>query len=280
MSYAYATLNQLKSKGWANIVTTDYDADLLRILQDASVLIDRLCHRQFQVLEGTRYLDGSASPLMFNDLDVLSLTTFALDQDGSQNYGTSLATTDYVLYPLNKPFKTYVKTSHITGVGGFASGIRAGVKLIGTFGYGDGVSATPYADSGAVVGTGNMTNSATTHALATNSGALFSAGNTIRIGSEQIYISAVTTDTLTMTRGMNGTTKASHTAGDTIYIYQYPGPIVEATLLQANRDWKRRESPTSAVAGSAETGIIPVSKGLDPDIAKHIELYIKRVGIS
>ncbi len=277
MSYAYATLSQLKSSGWANITTTAYDADLLRFLEHAAELIDNICHRQFQPTEGIYYLDGSSSPLMIDGRrDVLSLSELALDIDGSQGYATVLGATGYVLYPLDAWPKTYIKVSHIAGVGSFASGIRAGVRLTGVFGYGDGESATPYTAIGAIVNTGGITNSATSHAMAAGYGALFAIGQTIRIGSEQLYITGIATDTLTFVRGRNGTTAAAHTAADIIYIYQYPGPIVEATLLQANRDWKRRESPTQAVVGSVETGMFPVSKGLDPDIAQHIAQFLKR----
>ncbi len=274
---AYSNLTQLKAAGWLNISATTYDTDLMRLLNDASKQIDNLCKRSFQPWEGIKYADGSGVMLSFTNFDVLSVTTFALDMDGSQSYATSLDSDNYVLYPLNSFPKTYTKLSHIADVGSFASNIRSGVKITGIFGYGDGVSATPYTDSGAVVNTGGITSSATTHALATGKGALFAIGETIRIGTEQLYISGISSDTLTFTRGQNGTTAATHTAADVIYIYQYPGPITEACLIQATRWWKRRETAFQDAVGNADIGQLLVYKGLDADVKLMIEWYIKRV---
>jgi len=50
-----------------------------------------------------------------------------------------------------------------------------------------------------------------------------------------------------------------------------PGPISEATLLLANRRYKRRSSP-EGVYGSAEWGVIRVSRS-DPDVLEMIETY-------
>jgi hypothetical protein len=273
---AYATLTQLKSY-LSNTVTTN-DTDLLRYVEDASIQIDDICHRHFNVWEGVQYFDGAARVLNIDE-DILSVTTIATDEDGSQTYSTTLLTADYILYPINGlPLypKYMVKLAINASVGSFASGVLAGVKITGLFGYGNGLSTTPYADSGVVVNTGGITGSATTHALASGKGASFSAGMTIRIDTEQLYVSGVSTDTLTFVRGVNGTTAAAHLAAATIYIYSYPSPIVEACILQAGRDFKRRESPVQATVGSAEMGIVPVSKGVDPDVTDKLKRYIKR----
>lgn len=274
MAYCYATLNNIKSAGWLNISLTTYDADLRRILENASIQIDDLCHRSFQPIEGIQYSDGQGSTLMFKYFDILSLSAFKLDQDGSGNYATTITTDDYVMYPLNHPAKTHCKISNRSSIGGFASNIKAGVKLTGVFGYGDGKSATPYYLSGDSLAAAITTTTATT--LTVSTGTLFSAGNAIRVDSEQMYVKSVSSNTLTIDRGCNGTTAATHLISTTIYIYSYPGPIVEATLLLASRDWKRRESPTMATVGNYELGLIPVWKGLDPDMVKKIDRYIKR----
>ena len=276
MYKAYATLTQLKSF-LTNTVTTN-DTDLLRYVEDASIQIDDICHRHFNTWEGVQYFDGAARTLNIDE-DILSVTSIATDEDGSQTYSTTLLTSDYILYPINGlPLypKYMVKLALNASVGSFASSILAGVKITGVFGYGNGLSATPYADSGAVVAAGGITGSATSHTLAAGKGASFSAGMTIRIDTDQLYVSGVSTYTLTFVRGVNGTTAAAHLAGATIYIYSYPGPVVESCLLQAARDFKRRESPVQATVGSAEMGIVPVNKGVDPDVTDKLKRYIKR----
>ena len=275
MLKSYATLAQLKSF-LSNTVTTN-DTDLLRYVEDASLQIDDTCHRYFNTFEGTQYFDGAARVLNM-DIDILSVNSILLDQDGSQTYSTTLATSDFILYPINgqQLFPKYlIKLAINASVGSFASGILAGVKISGVFGYGTGLNATPYNDSGAVVNIGGMTSSITTHSLSSGKGSLFSAGMTLRIDNEQMYVTGVATDTLTFVRAVNGTTAATHNAGAIINIYSYPGPIVEACLLQAARDFKRRESPVQATVGSAEMGIVPVSKGVDPDVTSKLKRYIK-----
>ena len=277
MLKSYATLTELKNFS-TNTVTTN-DVDLLRILEDASDEIDNLCFRHFNTWEGVQYFDG-ADQVFMPDEDILSITEIDLDIDGSGSYATTLdPANDYLVYPMGGPVlypKNMLKTTIRSSVGFFASGIRAGIKITGVFGYGNGLSATPYALSGAVVNTGGITSSATTHALAAGMGSLFSAGMTLRIDTEQLYVSGVSSNTLTFVRGVNGTTAAAHLAAAVIYVYQYPGPVVEATILLANRDWKRKESPVQATVGSAEMGIVPVSKGLDPDTEKKLKRYMKK----
>ena len=42
-------------------------------------------------------------------------------------------------------------------------------------------------------------------------------------------------NTLTVDRGANGTTAAAHGAGSVIDVYEYPGPVAEATIILAAR---------------------------------------------
>ena len=51
-----------------------------------------------------------------------------------------------------------------------------------------------------------------------DSGAVFKVGQTIQVDSEQMYISAISTNTLTVTRGYNGSTAATHTDNEYISV--------------------------------------------------------------
>lgn len=53
---------------------------------------------------------------------------------------------------------------------------------------------------------------------------------------------------------------------------QIPGPVAEATLLQANRLFKRKDSP-EGVAGSAEWGVIRLSR-IDPDVQALVQRLV------
>jgi hypothetical protein len=279
---SYATFNQLTDAGYlgAGATLTSYQTTLQRMLENASEQMDHFCYRHFDTWEGIMYFDGTGNLFAPNE-DILSISEIALDMDGSQDWATTLDSDEYFMYPLsgaNSYPKLYLKMSHLSSVGAFASGIKSGIKITGVFGHGDGYSATPYHDSGAVVNTGGITNSATTHALASGKGALFSAGNTIRIDNEQFYITNVSTDTLTFQtpRGRNGTTAAAHLAAATIYIYDYPGPVTEATLLLATGWWKQRENPATYMSGDQMTGTYTITRDMEKIIVKRLDHHIKR----
>lgn len=281
MTKSYAPLTALTDAGYLGtglLTNLSYGVTLLRMLENASEEIDHICFRHFDCWEGTYYFDGSGFVLIPNE-DILSISEFKLDIDGDATFETTLATTDYILYPTagQEIFpKTYIKPTMSNKYGGFAAGIRSGVKITGVFGHGDGLSATPYTNSGVVVNTGGISGTEVTHALATNKGVYFGAGMTVRIDSEQIYITNVTTDTLTFERPMNGTAVDSHTAGVKIYIYRYPGPVVEATLILATAWWKQRENPATFMAGDSISGQYTITKDIDDIIRHRLDHHIKR----
>jgi hypothetical protein len=267
----YSDLTTIKSR--LNIDSTDYDTDLLALLNAASRQIDRFCNRFFYVMSETRYFNGANSPIFLDDL--LNVTTFKLDEDGDGTYEETMATTDYVLYPLNSYPKTYAMISSDSNYGSFASGIKKGVEITGDFGYGDGKSATPYIDAGTDVNEASgVTVTATT--ITVDDGTKFGAGQTILIDSEQMYIKSISSNTLTVTREVNGTTATTHDDNSDIYIYQYPDPIMEAVLIQAMRFWKRKDSAFQDAVGSPELGQLLVYKGMDADIKLIIDAYQKR----
>lgn len=274
----YADLVKLKqrleSSGSASEFGTDYDIPLLELLNATSRQIDRFCNRKFYVLYGTKYFDGSSDPLNIDDLLSIDTSGFDLDEDADATYSSAVATTDYYLYPYNEFPKTKVKISPNGDYGGFAGGIKKGVRIVGNWGYGE--SATPYSDSeDEVEDTGGITATATSITVADADN--FSPGQTILIESEQCYISAYDTtgNTITVTRAVNGTTGATHAKDKTIYIYVYPGDISEACLIQTMRWWKRKDTAFADVIGVPELGAITAFKGLDPDVKLILNGYRK-----
>ena len=61
---------------------------------------------------------------------------------------------------------------------------------------------------------GNINSSVTTVNLATGTGQYFKANDILEVFGEQMMITVVATDALTVVRGINGTTAASHTSAD------------------------------------------------------------------
>jgi len=264
---SYSTLTQLKSASYLNISTvTDYDTPLLNLLIQSSRLIDKWCERFFYVKTETRYYDGAGRTLRPND--ILSITTLKTDEDGDATFENSFATTDYFLYPLNDYPKTEIQINPNGDYGSFANGIKKGIEIIGSFGYAD--NLTPYIS----VGTLGVAITSTTATSATmTTGHSVEAGHTILIDNEQMFVSAVSTNTLTIKRGMNGTTAATHLINVTVSAYEYPMPITQACLITAMRAFKRKDSAFQDMVGSPETGQIIMSKGVDPDVVETIKEY-------
>lgn len=296
MPKSYATLNQFKATGEFDIKGSLYDPTLLRLLENASEDIDHLCFRHFDCVEGVMYCDGAGRTLIPAE-DILSLSKVELDPDGSQRWSILLSASDYFLYPLdsyNSYPKQYLKMSLNASAGGFASGIQSGVRLTGVFGHGDGQRAAPYDDSGDTVrsitilplGGGSGQDLNDTVLDVTANGSIFSAGQTIRIGSEQEYITGYSAniandvgtrvDRLTVNRAVNGTTLEQHVNGSAISIYRYPGPVVEAALLMAANWWKQRENPTVFKTGNSITGDYEISTEIEKILTKRLSHHIKR----
>jgi hypothetical protein len=259
-------------KAALGIASTDTasDAELLRVLENISRAIDNLCRRWFYVRSEARYYTAREGCELHLDADLLSVTTLKTDQDDDRDYDDTWAVTDYDLEPANIWPKREIERTPLGGYY-FPSNER-GVQINGLWGYGDGESGTPYID----------TTTTTSEALDTTetgvdvvSGAACAVGQTVLIDSEQMYITSISTNTLTVERGVNGTTAAAHDTGKTVYRYRYPGPVVEACLIWAAETWRLKDAPLG-VAGGAEFGQVAVSPSTWRAVISKLDTYIDR----
>lgn len=220
----YATIGDVK--GVLGITATTDDTVIRKICESASRLIDNYCSgaqkRYFYCETATKYFDG-AVPLRIDDL--LTITSIKTDEDGDGTFENTLTvTTDYLLYPLNGYPKTKVELSIGGNYGSFGAS-KKGCQIVGLWGYGDGISATPYILDTTLTAAISSTTATTCAVTAVTN---LSAGNTILIDTEQMYIYSISTLTLTVERGVNGTTAATHNNSTALYIYQYPADIKQA----------------------------------------------------
>ena len=272
MSNLYASLAIIKNR--LAITATDWDADMLRLAGSASRFIDNFIRRRFYIWEGIRYYDGDKVVKVLND-DLQSITMLAVDLDGDGVYESTFAVTDYFAMPHDSTPKTWLEINPNGSYSSLGDGVHKALKVTGLFGYGNDWPASYLADSGDTV-QNDPSISATATTLTVVSGALFSPGQTLRIESEQLYVSAVSSNNLTVERGVNGTTGAVHVKTKAISIYQYPEPVRDAALIQCARWWKRKDSAYQDAVGMAELGQVMVYKGLDADVRLMLEPYIKR----
>ena len=259
----YGNLSDLKTM--LGISGTTNDNELLRSMKMASRSIDAYCGRYFYITSETRQYRGDGNRLfLYSDLlSVTTLTTLKSDRSTEKTF----ATTDYELFPLGDTVfpKTWIELADDTTAGSFASGRRRGVQIAGLFGYGTGLSATPY-ESATTTNDGSFNSTEAT--FTATAGANLNVGETILIDSEQMFVTGISSDTITVQRAMNGTTGASHSTGATVYVYKYPSAVTEAFYMQSARTSKRFLTAYATTIGASEMSPYEVSIGMDQDVRR------------
>lgn len=273
MARAYAYANRDDFKTWLQGIgtaTTTHDAVYDPIIQSVSRQIDHYCQREFQPNTATKYFTADTGDHLTLDDDLLSITTLKTsenEESGARTYENSWAATDYDLEPYNAPHTESPYTlirARATGQYSFPVRVTKGIEIAGTWGYWSATSSVGTLGAAISDTTGTSVTMATGHSV--------KPLQSLLIDSEQIFVTAVSTNTLTVKRGANGTTAATHSNSAAVSTYEYPWPIVQACYLMTARVFKRRETPFG-VAGSAEMGTLIVAPKFDPDIRGMLNDY-------
>ena len=258
MTNAYVSLDTLKSSGVLNITGTVDDTRLRGLIENLSRVVDRYCNRQFFVLKATRKFDGDGTAsLLIPDLISIDTNGLKTDDDKDRTFETTWATTDYLLLPSNadpatagnpqsRPYTRIEVDVDAGAKADFPVG-RQTVQVAGQWGW--------WRHHKRATETANAVADATTTSVTVSSRTDVEAGHTILVDSEQMYVQSYSSNTLTVVRGVDGTTAASHSGGVAIDIYEYPGPVVEATIVQASRLWKRKDSAFSESPGQLDSDV-------------------------
>ena len=211
------------------------DSLFLELLEGASRRIDRETGRHFYAIERKeKQWRVPVTGYALHTDDLVSVASITIDD-------VTLAAADYELLPLNDSPKTRVRklNSKFT--------YRELVKVTAKWGY-----AEETEDSGTTLN-GALNTTATSVVL--NDASKVEIGQTLRVDSEQLYVSAISTATLTVTRGVNDSTAATHSNSAAVSIYRYPRPIEEAVARQAYRLHRGRDAAWSgdgAVGGDQQ----------------------------
>jgi hypothetical protein len=228
----YVPLSTFKTSN--GITATDDDAEILRIIEAVSREVDDYCGRHFYTKTDTRYFSGTTCRRAIID-DCLSISAAHVDVDWDASYSQAWTQgTDFYLSPANTWPKMRVVLARLS--------TRAidyhdrYLRLTGTWGYGDGQSASPWKSLG-VTGTLDST-SDTTLALSAAGGV--SAGHTLKLGSEQVYVESISGTTATVERGVNGTTAAAQ-AAVAVYAAKYPANVSKAVLMLSAEAFNTRQ---------------------------------------
>ncbi len=278
MPNAYGDLTTLKSAAFLNTPDDGHDARLLGMLETASRWIDGYCDRHFYVTEGERRFDGTGRVVLAVS-DLVSAAEVRV-REGATGRWIGWNSGDWLAYPLNaaptepggRPYTRIVATA-----GGRRFPLsRGGVIIAGAWGYGDVREDTGLQVSGTEASAGDM---GVKVAASGDVSAPLLAGQTVRVGDEQMYVTTVATDaqgttTLTVQRGVNGTTPQTHAVGSGVSVYRYPSAVTEACLQQAAVWWRERlGGPFSLSEGDGRGDV----GGISPAVRALLKPYRRRV---
>ena len=282
MGHTYASVAQLKrfikdsgdaSSGGLGTTNDDF---FLGFLEDASRAIDEYCARTgaghptsgFGPRTGTNRYDGvgigsyagtgasafgGINGLQLNlDDDLLALSSVTVIQGLGGTPTAYVDETDFYKGPYDRaPYRQLVL--NLLGQGSWY-GVQRGVSVVGSWGYSDErvVAAATAAEAMDSSETGLDVSAATE----------FSPGMTLLEETEQLYITGIASSTLTVVRGANGTTPASHLTGLPLSIYRYPRQVVRTCLQLSLQRWKRRDSGSSGPLLMPGQGTVPDSSDI------------------
>ena len=130
--------------------------------------------------------------------------------------------------------------------------------MIGVWGY------SQYSeDSGTGLNDASM--NTTKNTVAVDDGTQFEIGQTALIGTEQMLVTGISGNDLTVTRGLNGSTAAAHADNSDIDILRWPASVERAAMIQTARIWTR----------SADFEPFFVDSDIDTDVRILLEPYRK-----
>lgn len=231
-------------------------------LEAVSRVIDTWCQRSYRARSGfgprtgtNRYGPVSGSCLHLKD-DLLSITSVtAYDSPGGT--GTTLTDeTDFYKHTGDdydqSPYRAL--TIHEASSASWGAATR-GNHVVGSWGYQD-VRVTSASTTAEVLDTSET-------GVDVTAGTDFSPGQTILVESEQMYVTAIATNTLTVVRGVNGTTAATHITASAISVYTYPVVVHDVCLRLAMRRWKGRDAGADGSDGGGDVPGTTIREGED-----------------
>ena len=220
--------------GVASTVALD---DVLKRTADAvSREFERETGRSFVATYGARYLQrrlrAPGAELALDD-DLATLTEVKVDEDGDGTYELTLAeNSDYWVereddLDANTPIVLLRLNPNGTQLSSWPSRRRA-VKVTGYWGYSYETEATGLTINEAAGDGANADATETSITLSGDAEGTISPGDTVVVESEQMGVVSVAGPALTVVRGINGTTAATHANGVAVTVRRYPRDVEQA----------------------------------------------------
>lgn len=235
----YCTLDDVKARLKIPAASTSSDADLALLIEEVSREMDKECGRHFFVKSASKIYDVSEDGARFGVMvdDLLSVSAVGIDTENDNTFDGDTLTegTHYVLTPDNVYPKWKLKMLPLS-----AKSLTVGerkIRITGQWGYGDEYRADPVTNLGI---TGTLSDAADT-TMSVNTADVAKVGMTLRLENEQVFVTAAPAGSMTVTvrRGMNGTTAVAHTTA-AVYRYDYPPLLQKFCKVFCDTAWQAR----------------------------------------
>lgn len=288
----YATPHQVKQRLpslGVSLSDTDLDDLMYVLLESTSRAIDKWTDRQFYPYTETRYFNGSGDTDQWVD-DALSFTTVNISSGSTDSDGwiadSDFSSTDYLSFQgRNRNPRGSYNRLVMAPNGGYSTfpALDDTVWIDGVWAYTDDRSNAWVNSGDALVDA--LTSDAVTVEFGDVDGAdhngitpRFQVGQILKIGSEFLRITGVNSDCddLSLVRGVNGSTAATATSDEVIYVWKPPYPIQEATVAFAVRQWKRAHAGFQDATANVELGEMLYVSALDAPSQALLDPYRKR----
>ena len=261
------------------------DDELFELLLAVSDWVDQYCNRHFYPRVDKLLFDGAGGDrIIVPDLiavEELAETDAASAYSGAYS-GRVWPGEGYRLLPYNaapllpwgRPYGAVACLSRDGGGLGRGEGFAAGqanFSLSGLWGY------RFFAEASGATLAQELAATATTAAV--SDGQQFRVGQTLLLSGdlgggknpwqwEQALVAAIGGNTLTLARGLNGTTPTAHALGSSVAILRWPASVERAALIQTARIWTR----------AADFEPFYVDADVDTDVRLLLEPYRKPAG--
>jgi hypothetical protein len=268
---SYATLAHLRRYLGLSDTQTGDDDLLLVFLRAASRLIEGFTGRHFYPLRQAHTYQTPDPVALLLGGDLLALHTL------TNGDGSVISPSAYTLCPLDEPVKFGVLLDPAQAV--FTGSV---ITVDGTWGFhpawpdvwaasGDSVQDDPLS-----AGATSLTVNDADGPDASGLWARFAVGQLIQIEDEYLHVLAVnpTTNVLTVARGVNGTTAASHTQGTGIDSYQPPDDVQQTCLRVANWLYKQKDAGFVQSSVNLRSQMV-VPAALPDDVQQILAPYIR-----
>lgn len=251
-------------KTYLGISGTGDDTLLKSICTRASRVWDRLCRREFYESLGTERFDYSEPYRLRLDLDLLEVTTL------TNGDGNTISASGFFLYPTRSYPKRWIELDRSGGtIFTYSATWQRCIQVLAKWGYHSDYS-NAWVSSGDTVQSDPLAAGGTT--LAVTAGTNFKVQQMLQIGSEQLYVSAISTNNLTVVRAQNGTTDAAHAQNAAISIWQPDHDVQHWVLRLAAWLYKQKDAPFEK-SSMPSMGVVTVPADLPVDIKEAVKMY-------